>query len=64
VMLNGAALHLFGRQFDFPGRPGRTEHFQTERGLRRELERAGFTGVSFMHTHDHFLVTARKTQPA
>lgn len=55
ILLNSLLFHLFERQFPFLGR---YESFQTERGIRRALERSGFDQVQIERIR-HFLVTAR-----
>lgn len=55
VLLNGLCLHFFQRQF---GLLGKYESFQTERGIRRALERSGFGEVAVSRTRQ-FIVTAR-----
>lgn len=46
-----------------PSRPGRgtRETFQTERSMRRELGRAGFSSVAFSRSPRHWRITAVKT---
>jgi ubiquinone/menaquinone biosynthesis C-methylase UbiE len=45
VMANGGLFHCTGKTVGFLR--GRTESFQTERGLRMALSRAGFVNLSF-----------------
>jgi ubiquinone/menaquinone biosynthesis C-methylase UbiE len=45
VFANGLFFHVTGRTFRFP--KGKTESFQTQRGMRIALSRAGFVNVSF-----------------
>jgi len=45
VFANGLFFHVTGKTFGFLG--GRTESFQTERGMRIALNRIGFVDVSF-----------------
>jgi ubiquinone/menaquinone biosynthesis C-methylase UbiE len=45
VLANGVIFHFTGRTFGFGN--GRTESFQTERGMRVALKRAGFVNPSF-----------------
>jgi ubiquinone/menaquinone biosynthesis C-methylase UbiE len=45
VMANGIWFHCTGRTVGFPN--GRTESFQTERGMTVALSRAGFVSLSF-----------------
>jgi len=62
VMANGLLFHCTGRNIGFP--TGRTESFQTERGMRVALNRAGFVKLSFRRTTgpvgERFIVEARK----
>jgi SAM-dependent methyltransferase len=58
VLVNGALLHFFGRQFRFPV-DGRYETFQTESGMKRDMKIAGFENVAIRRGR-HFLVTGRK----
>lgn len=62
VMANGMFFHCTGRTLSFPS--GRTESFQTERGMRVALHRAGFVDVAFRRRSgpagETFLVEARK----
>ncbi|MDB4914194.1 MAG: hypothetical protein JWM95_1838 [Gemmatimonadetes bacterium] len=57
VLVNGAAFHLFGRQFRFPYN-GRIESFQTRRALRRALVGAGFGDVEFQYDSRRDLASA------
>jgi hypothetical protein len=45
VISNGLIFHTSGKTIGFVN--GRTESFQTERGMKIALTRAGFTDVSF-----------------
>ena len=45
VLGNGVWFHCTGRNLEFVN--GRTESFQTERGMRIALERCGFVNVAF-----------------
>lgn len=62
VLANGIAFHLSGKTFRFFN--GRTESFQTERGMRIALARAKFTDFSFRRgigaIGKTFIVEARK----
>lgn len=62
VMANGTWFHWSGRTI---GVLGRTESFQTERGMKIALTRAGFSRFSFTRipgpTGVQFLVEARKS---
>jgi ubiquinone/menaquinone biosynthesis C-methylase UbiE len=61
VMANGSLFHCTGRTFGFL--KGRTESFQTERGMRIALNRAGFVNLSFRRetgpVGERFIVEAR-----
>lgn len=59
VLANGIALHAGGRQFRFPLGARAFESVQTERGIWRALERAGFGGVAVRRDR-FFVVTAEK----
>lgn len=54
ILLNSLSLHSLGRVFSILGR---YESFQTERGITRLLQRAGFTEI-VIERGRHFLVTA------
>jgi len=54
VLLNSALFHLVQRQFAYFGK---CESFQTEDGIRRALQRAGFCDI-VIERNRHFLVTA------
>jgi ubiquinone/menaquinone biosynthesis C-methylase UbiE len=62
VMANGLFFHLTGQTVGLLA--DRTESFQTERGMRIALNRAGFADFSFRHGTGHagerFVVGARK----
>jgi hypothetical protein len=62
VMANGVLFHWTGKTAGFFR--GRTESFQTERGMRIALDRAGFTNPSFRRapgpTGETFVVEATK----
>ncbi len=62
VMANGVVFHCTGRTVGFLKR--RTESFQTERGMRIALNRAGFVNLSFRRAPgpvgERFIVEARK----
>ncbi|MEP6835977.1 MAG: methyltransferase domain-containing protein [Gemmatimonas sp.] len=61
VLLNGWAFHLLGSTFRFPLKRSRLESFQTQGGLRRGLERAGFVDIQFPVAEQQILlVTAKK----
>ena len=57
VLLNGVFLYLFGRTFACLGR---TESFQTKRGMRLALARCGFTNIRFGKLGPRFFVEAAK----
>jgi ubiquinone/menaquinone biosynthesis C-methylase UbiE len=54
IVLNSLSLHFLGRVVSLFGR---YESFQTEGGIKRLLERAGFTEIT-VERGRHFLVTA------
>jgi len=62
VLANGLLFHCTGRTVGFL--KGRTESFQTERGMRIALNRAGFVNLSFRRAPgpvgETFMVEARK----
>jgi len=64
VMANGFLFHCTGRTVGFL--KGRTESFQTERGMRIALNRAGFVDLSFRRgtgpVGETFIVEARKSK--
>ena len=64
VMANGLWFHCTGQTVGFA--KGRTESFQTERGIRIALNRAGFNDLSFRRTAgpvgETFIVDARKSK--
>ena len=57
VFLNGVFFYLFGRTFACLGR---TESFQTKRGMRLALARCGFTNIRFGKLGPRFFVEAAK----
>jgi SAM-dependent methyltransferase len=59
VLANGLALHAGRPQFRFPGGARAFESVQTERGVRRALERAGLGAVAARRGR-FFVVTATK----
>jgi ubiquinone/menaquinone biosynthesis C-methylase UbiE len=59
VIVNGLALHVMGRTFRFPFNRTYRESFQTEGGVRRALERAGFEDIRVVD-RSPFIVTARR----
>ena len=62
VLLNGLLFHLTGRTLKFAN--GRTESFQTKRGIRLALNRAGFTNVVFRSPDGRLIVEAVVAHPA
>jgi ubiquinone/menaquinone biosynthesis C-methylase UbiE len=64
VLANGILFHCTGRTVGFV--KGRTESFQTERGMRIALNRAGFIDFSFSRAPglvtETFVVKARKSK--
>jgi ubiquinone/menaquinone biosynthesis C-methylase UbiE len=58
-LTNTAALHLAAWQFRFPLKRSVTESWQTERGVRLALRKAGFESIRIA-SGSHFTVTARK----
>ena len=64
VLVNGFIFHCTGRTVGFV--KGRTESFQTERGMRVALRRPGFVDPSFNHATgpagDVFIVEAIKSR--
>ncbi len=64
VLANGLLFHCTGRTVRFLR--GRTESFQTERGMRVALDRAGFVNHSFRRATgpvgETFIVEARKSK--
>jgi ubiquinone/menaquinone biosynthesis C-methylase UbiE len=66
VLANGVFFHCTGHTLKLPN--GRTESFQTRRGMEMALRRAGFVDISFrrvrLATGEGFFVDARKPGPA
>jgi SAM-dependent methyltransferase len=60
VIVNGVCFHFVGRQFRFPLARRRCESFQTVRGMRRAMNRAGFVEVRVVKPGHRFIVTAVK----
>jgi ubiquinone/menaquinone biosynthesis C-methylase UbiE len=64
VMSNGLLFHYTGKNIGFL--KGRTESFQTERGMRAALSRAGFVNPSFSRSPgpvgERFVAAARKSK--
>jgi ubiquinone/menaquinone biosynthesis C-methylase UbiE len=63
VMLNGLWFHLTGRVLSLAGR---TESFQTKRGLKLALARAGFVEIAFTRPDGRLIVEGKtaSTQPS
>ena len=59
LLANTLALHAGAQQFRYPLKTSRTESYQTERGMRKCLEKAGFDRIEFQR-NQHFTVTAVK----
>lgn len=57
VIFNGLWLHCTGRVLNVAGR---TESFQTKRGMERALARAGFVDLVFTRPDGRLLVEARR----
>jgi len=62
VLRNGLLFPLTGRTLKFAN--GRTESFQTKRGIRLALKRAGFTNVVFRTPDGRLIVQAAVAHPA
>ena len=62
VLVNGLLFHLTGRTLKFAN--GKTESFQTKRGMRLALNRAGFTNVVFRTPDGRLIVEAVVAHPA
>jgi ubiquinone/menaquinone biosynthesis C-methylase UbiE len=56
VLTNGLYFHLTGRIFRVAGK---TESFQTRRGLRLALARAGFVSIAFTRPEGRLIAEAR-----
>jgi ubiquinone/menaquinone biosynthesis C-methylase UbiE len=56
VILNGVLLHLTGKTLTLHER---SESFQTKRGIRRSLERAGFEQIEFSRPEGRLFVRAK-----
>jgi ubiquinone/menaquinone biosynthesis C-methylase UbiE len=59
VIANGTALNSFGKEFHLPFRKNYYESFQTIRGTRKLLRKAGFDDVQVERSR-FFVATARK----
>lgn len=57
VLANGLIFHATGNVFRFPN--GKVESFQTIRGLRLALERAGFVDLAVSRPEGRLLVEAK-----
>jgi ubiquinone/menaquinone biosynthesis C-methylase UbiE len=55
IVVNSLLFHLVQREFALLGRH---ESFQTEHGMRRALQRIGFSEIQVTH-QPHFVITAR-----
>lgn len=62
VLLNGLWFYLTGKTLPFVN--GRTESFQTNRGMRLALKRAGFMNIVFHSPEGRLIVEARVAHPA
>ncbi len=60
TLVNGLLLHCFGKQVRFPLNRARCESFQTERGITRAMQGAGFTRVQTELHEQIFVVKAVK----
>lgn len=58
VLLNGLVFHCTGKTM--PCLAGRTESFQTERGMRIAFRRAGFNVPTFRRSGTQFIVEAER----
>jgi|HubBroStandDraft_4_1064222.scaffolds.fasta_scaffold503728_2 ubiquinone/menaquinone biosynthesis C-methylase UbiE len=56
---NTALLHIGASQVRYPLNRARIESYQTERGMRRLLDRCGFESIS-VSRGAHFVISARK----
>jgi ubiquinone/menaquinone biosynthesis C-methylase UbiE len=59
VLMNGLALNTFGQQWHWPGNPTRFETWQTSKGMKRALLRAGFDQIR-TNRQNHFVITATR----
>ncbi|HKY04880.1 MAG TPA: class I SAM-dependent methyltransferase [Blastocatellia bacterium] len=59
VLANGLSIHSVGKQIPLRSRSGINESFQTNRGISRELRRAGFDNI-VIERGRFFVVTASK----
>jgi SAM-dependent methyltransferase len=62
VLLSGVLFHLTGRTLKFPN--GRSESFQTKRGMGLALRRAGFTNMIYHRPDGRLVVEAKVAHPA
>lgn len=61
ALLNGWSLHLFGRQFRFPFKTGRSiESCQTRYGIERALRASGMSDISVSRDR-HFVISAKRS---
>jgi ubiquinone/menaquinone biosynthesis C-methylase UbiE len=63
VLANGLLFHFTGKS-SLTYFMSRVESFQTECGMRKALERSGFTNLSFRRENTKFLVDACKPAPS
>ena len=63
VVINGLTLHVLGKQWAWPGRNNRYESWQTNSGVKRALQAAGFEEIE-IDRESHFVVTAVKKSDA
>ena len=61
TLMNGLFFHVTGKLFRFPLRRARCESFQTGRGIRLALHRAGFDHIEFHRDRYHSSITARRS---
>lgn len=59
VLANGMLLNSFGKEFHLPFRKDYYESFQTKRGIRKLLRKAGFKDIQ-VERNGFFVATARK----
>jgi len=57
ILVIGSLFHLTGRSISLKGC---IESFQTERGMRLALHRAGFQRIQFVHKDGRFFASAKK----
>ena len=59
VLLNGLSLHFLHRQWRWPSNHAGSETWQTNKGITRALQAAGFDHIQITR-NNHFVVTATK----